>query len=483
MIASHAPQRGGARDLAYDLATFAATLTLDRLPGGVAEAGLTNVRDTLACAWAGTTAPGISELLSIVREWGGKPEASIFGTRDRVPAHHAAWVNSAMSHARDYDDTHDGAVLHAGVSIVPAALAAAEVAGPRATGADILSGIVAGLEVMCRLGVGTTMGIVESGFIYSALLGYFAATAAASRVLRFDAEQTVNALGIAYSQASGTHQVTRDAAMTKRMQPAFAAKAALVSVRMTQAGIRGVRNVFEGEDGLFRTYLRGGADAATIRAGLGEAFELVNLSYKPYPCCRFTHAAIDAALQLRSEHPVDLRGGGEIVVGVNRQAFEAVCTPVDVRKKPRTVVEAQFSIPYTVACALVDGAVGLEHFSDRSLERSDILRISERVTCVADPEIERRWGRSVSPARLSVPTAAGTVSAWVEHPRGHARVPMSDDDFRRKTRNCLAVAGVAEVDAAAQALARAVDALPHAPDGSRLLQAMQAPPATEPKRG
>src|SRR3546814_3282591 len=105
-----------------------------------------------------------------------------------------------MAHARDYDDTHDAAVLHAGVSVVPAALAAADIAGRPVAGADLLAGLVAGLELICRLGMATGIGIIASGFIYSGLFGHFAATAAAARVLRLSPEATVNAMGIAYSQ-------------------------------------------------------------------------------------------------------------------------------------------------------------------------------------------------------------------------------------------------------------------------------------------
>src|SRR3546814_17837741 len=130
----------------------------------------------------------------------------------------------------------------------------------------------------------TGIGIIESGFIYSGLFGHFAATAAAARVLRLSPEETVNAMGIAYSQAGGTHQVTRDGAMTKRMQPGFGARSALLSIAMSRAGIRGAQNIFEGADGLGRTYLRSTLDSAALRDGLGQRFHMAALSYKPYPC-------------------------------------------------------------------------------------------------------------------------------------------------------------------------------------------------------
>src|SRR5262249_27757104 len=246
----------GFSEFAADYAAFTAALRGEALPPQIAAAVRTNLLDTLACATAGRTAPGVTEVATLAAEWGGAPQALIWGTATRVPAHHAAWVNGMMAHARDYDDTHDAAVLHAGVSVVPAALAAAEL-NPNATGHDLLAGIAAGLELVCRLGVATRISIIESGFIYSSLFGYFGAAAAAARVAGLDAAATQNAIGIAYSQAAGTHQVTRDAALMKRMQPGLAAKAGVMAVQLAQRGISGAQNVFDGIDGLFRTYLRG----------------------------------------------------------------------------------------------------------------------------------------------------------------------------------------------------------------------------------
>ena len=134
------------RDFAADYADFSANLRIESMPPQGIEAVKADIFDTLACATAGISAEGVDGLVRLVGDWGGKPEAAVWCTGLRVPAHHAAWVNGMMSHARDFDDTHDGAVLHAGVSVVPAAIAAAEL-NPEATGADLLAGVAAGLEL------------------------------------------------------------------------------------------------------------------------------------------------------------------------------------------------------------------------------------------------------------------------------------------------------------------------------------------------
>ncbi len=437
-VASHPSIASPRPDFADVLAHFACALSAADLPKAVVDAAKVNIFDTLACAAAGSSAPAVSDVRELALEWGGAPQATTLVFGDKVPAHHAAWVNGTMSHARDYDDTHDAAVLHAGVSVIPAALAAAELRGGVA-GCDFIAAVAAGLETICRLGVATQIGIIESGFIYTPLFGHFGATVAAGRVLGLDHAQLVNAIGIAYSQVAGNHQVTRDGALTKRMQPGFAAQSALVSVQLARRGVRGAQATFEGVDGFLRVYLHDRVDRDALRAGLGERYEFTQLSYKPYPCCRFNHTAIEAALTLRS-HGVTADRVRRIRVGLNRQAYEAVCTPDDVRKRPTGIVQAQFSIPFTIASALVDGRVALDHFTATSIRREDILALAQRIDGFVDEGIEREWGRSISPAELHVEFIDGTTRrVRIDWPLGHPRRPMSSSDFDAKAADCFHV--------------------------------------------
>jgi 2-methylcitrate dehydratase PrpD len=460
-------------DFSAVLARFACATSTASLPGSAIAAAKANVFDTLACAAAGSSAPAVAEIHELVSTWGGQAQATVWSFGEQLPAHHAAWVNGTMAHARDYDDTHDAAVLHAGVSVVPAALAAAELRGG-VSGADLIAGIAAGLETICRLGVATQISIVESGWMYTPLFGHFAATVAAARVLGLDAGQTMNAIGIAYSQVSGNHQVTRDGALTKRMQPGFAAMSALISVQLAQRGVRGTQATFEGADGFLRVYLRDRCDRDALRKGLGQTFEFEQLSYKPYPCCRFDHTAIDAALQLRAAHGIGADQIRRVRVGLNHQAYEAVCTPVDVRKAPRTVVHAQFSIPYTVATAFIDGRVGLGSFSESALKRQDVLALAARIDAEVDAGIERDWGRSVSPAALQVEMNDGSLhSLRVDLPLGHPSRPMSAADFDAKAADCFGVSVRPLRDEAPRQLRNLVDTLETLDDARVLLRTLE----------
>lgn len=428
-------------DFAQVFSDFAVNLKFVDLPKSVVKAAKVNIYDTLACSIAGKTAPGVSELEGLLKHWGGSSEATVLWSNDRLPAPSAAWLNGVMAHARDYDDTHDKAILHAGVSVIPAALAAVEMADEPVSGEEFLVSVVAGLEFMSRIGVATGIGLIESGFIYSSLLGYFGATVAAARVLKFEPSQMVNAIGIAFSQAAGTHQVTRDAALTKRMQPGFAARAAVTSVAMSKAGIRGAQRSIEGQDGLSRIYLQSSIDPDVLRDGLGEKYHMEDLAYKPYPCCRFNHSPIDAALQVYGQAGFDWQQVRKVEVGTNHQAWQAVGTPLEVRQSPETIVQAQFSICFTVACGLVKGSVGLLDFSNEGLAQESVQSVAKKVVPYVDDEIEAGWGRNVAPSRLRVHCDNGIYEAWVENAKGSPEVPMTREDMQVKLAGCLESGG------------------------------------------
>jgi 2-methylcitrate dehydratase PrpD len=442
----HTPDTAAAEpDFAEVFARFASTLTLSDVSKEVVDAARLNVFDTVACSIAGFKAPGVQEVLDIVRDWGGKPEAEVLWTDLRVPAPHAAWINGIMSHACDYDDTHDKAILHGGISVVPAALAAVGLAGRPVSGQEFYAAVIAGLELICRLGVATRIGLIQAGFIYSALFSCFAAAAAAARVLRLSPQETIDALGIAFTQASGTHQVTRDGALTKRMQPGFGARAGLTAVAMARKGIRGAQRSFEGTDGLGRIYLQSQLDSAVLREGLGERWHLVDLAYKPYPSCRMNHCAIDAALNLRAQPGFDWTKVSELRVHTNVQGNQAVGQ----HREANTVVQAQFSIRYNIACALVNGEVVLSDFTAESLARPEVRNLAARVTPLVAEDIEQRWGRNVTPARLEAVIDGKVFTAQVNEAKGGAERPMTDADLRRKLEDCLSFGGFDKGRAAA----------------------------------
>jgi 2-methylcitrate dehydratase PrpD len=251
---------------------------------------------------------------------------------------------------------------------------------------------------------------------------------------------------------------------------------ALMSVQLAQRGIRGTQATFEGVDGFFRVYLQNRYDAEVLRDGIGQRYEFTNLSYKPYPCCRFNHCGIEAALDLREALGSRVGAVRRIRVGLNRQAYQAVCTPIEVRRSPQTVVQAQFSIPYTVAAALVDGKVGLGHFTSGLQERRDIIELAGKVEPYFDEEIERTHGRNVSPVAVEIELDDGTVLARrVDIPLGHPQRRMPDAAVRAKAYDCFGASAVALDESAPARLRELVSRLERLDDATGLLQLLRAP--------
>jgi len=324
--------------------------------------------------------------------------------------------------------------------VVPAVLAVCEQVGG-VSGKDLITATTLGIDWLCRMGLATTISPISSGWMYTSTYGFFGATASGCRLLGLGAEQTVNAMGIAYAQAAGNTQCMPDGALTKRMQPGFAARAGVLSALLARSGITGASNVLDGTAGFYRVYLKGAYDRERLLRGLGKEFEGVALSFKPYPSCRHTHTAIDATLQILKERRIDPEGIEEIRVGVNQQAYQNVCTPAAVKCAPRTIVDAQFSIPYCIAAAICRQEVFIESFSIQAIESSEIVHLAQKVKPRIDNELERSYSRQITPAIVEVVMRDGTVHCATKIiPWGSPEEPMGFDALAAKFRRCAGYA-------------------------------------------
>jgi 2-methylcitrate dehydratase PrpD len=343
-----------------------------------------------------------------------------------------------MGRARDFDDVHEAAVLHPSVSVVPAALAAAELRGG-VTGREFMAAVVLGVDLTCRLGMAPARGPNVSGMSTTWQCGAFGSAAAASKVLGLDAGETLNALGIAYSQASGNQQSIIEGATVVRVQQGLTTRAGITSALLAARGVTGPKEVLEGRFGYYLVYHRGEYERGAILDGLGERYEIVNTSIKPYPCCKWTHQAIEAALGLVREDGVEPGAVEAVDVRLNRQAYNLVCEPMQLKRRPRSVVDAQFSVPFTVAAAMVRRGVSLNTFTEEGIRDPEILEMAQRVEATVDPGIEAQYGRMIAPEVVEVRTTGGeTRVRLVEHVRGSPRAPMSFDEVVEKFRGCVA---------------------------------------------
>lgn len=444
------------------LADFSLSLEWRELPVEAVNHAKLLLADTFAAMIAGSGAPGIKIVIDQIRDWGGNQQASIAQFGDRVPAPMAALANAAMAHALDYDDTLDESKLHGNVCVVPAALAAADLAGG-VSGQEFLLAHAVGLEISSRLSLAAGSNI-QPGWLPTTVFGIFGATAAAARLLRLSLAQTQHAFGIAYNFAGGNRQGVMDGALTKRIQPALYAQAAVTSVQLALRGMTGPYRAIDGECGLYPLFVGNGYELSRITSDLGKEFEFLNIGIKPYPCCRYSHQAIDASLAITKKNRVIAGDIKRVNVYLGSQAaFDFVGKPFQVRSFPQ--VDAQFSVAFCVASALLRGSVSLNEFKMDWILSPEIKCITDRVHVMVDPALD---------GTVEVESVQG---AQLIHrallPKGHPGCPMSADEMRAKFTSCAEAAvrplGINQVDQLFEMLGE----VQRIPDISALLQISQ----------
>ena len=413
----------------------------------VPQATRANVRrellDYFGAAIAGRAAAGFPPWLKVLVDMGGRPDARVIGG-PRVPAPTAALCNGYYGHVLEFDDTHDEAVLHAGSAAIPAAFAAAGMRG-EVSGKELCEAVLLGIELTCRIGVATKLNLVEGGWIYTALFGHFGATLSAARLIDPRPEVLRNALGIVYCLASGNHQSTREGASTKHVQPGFAAANAVTAALMASGGLPGVQHPLTGEDGLSRVYLHDQFDPARAIQGLGTQWEFDRLSIKPYPTCRFTHAAISAALDLHAQLGPDVEKIERVELLMAPQALDVVGRDTPEKRTPQTRVNAQFSVFWSVASALAYGEVTPRQLATDIPPSPKLSAWIAKISSAPDPAAAQR---DIGGCTLRAHGAFGTRDVAQTSAKGHPDNPLSDDELLAKFNANLRYARVSDAQAA-----------------------------------
>ncbi|MFH2127580.1 MAG: MmgE/PrpD family protein [Pseudomonadota bacterium] len=453
-------QKNAKNGLAEALVDFCARTGWEDIPPAAREYAKLLIMDTLGVALPGRLAPGCPQVAGLVARWGGAPLSSLLFQGRKIAPPLAALANGTMMHALDFDDTLDASALHCMVSVLPAALAVAEAEGP-VDGRRFITAITLGVEVICRLSLGITTPL---SWIRTATCGCFGAATAAATLLGLDREGIRNALGVVYAQTAGNAQGLIEGRLVKRMQPAFAAQAGVEAAYLAQAGITGSHQFLEGPYGFYNLYEKGLYDPAPVVEGLGRQFMITELSIKPYPCCRMTHAAIDAALELRPRLKGSLADITGIEVAASSMVADMVGKPLVLGDNPQ--VDAQFSIPYTVSAALLRGDVFLGDFEPEAIGEPAVLALAAKVRIKADPLVP---ANDLLRAAVSVELTGGErLESLIEAPLGNPVRPMDMARCREKFAKCLAYSGLALSEPAANELLEFIAHLERADDAGRM---------------
>jgi len=406
------------------------------IPPQVLAATKKSIVDTFAAMLAGTSAQGCPEVVAQALEWGGKKESTVFHYGKKVPAFLAALANGMMARAVDFDDVFEPGTMHASASIVPAVVAAAEMKGGL-SGKEFLTAVTLGVDLICRMGRTNRIPSGLSGMNVTFQYACFGCAGVVGRVLGLDEEKMVHAMGLAYSQTAGNSQNLLEGTLATRFSQGLAAQAGVYAAVFSRRGITAAREVLEGKFRYYPVYQRGEYEVRNLLDGLGERFEGVNVTLKRFPCCMHSHAAIDALLDISGEQGLDCDDVDRVTVKINQQGFNFVCLPLGKTRAPRSIPEAQFSLPYAAATALVKKKVFLEDFAEEQIRNPRVLQIAQRVDCLVDPELDKRYPANVTPALVEVRTKKGKVfSRRVVERRGSPTNPLTMEEIEEKFRQC-----------------------------------------------
>lgn len=369
---------------------------------------------------------------------GGEPEATLIGGGQKVPAIHAAFVNGTNANALDFDDTYlSDAIGHPGSSTIPAALAVAE--WKKASGRDLINAVVTAYEVGNRIG----LAIQPTKERLQKVWGFgtwqtFCAAIAAAKVLNLNLEQLFNAFGVAGATAPlpctqkwGWDLAERPIHWVKEPTgwPCWTGTLAAI---LAENGFIGNHYILDGENGFWIMAGSDRCDYEKMTTGLGEDYLIINdMSFKPYSCCRWQHAALDGIAEIISTHQLKAEDIGKIVIN----SFSWVKTQETYQMK--SPVDAQFCMPYTAAMVVMGNKPGPGWYTDDLLKSDQVAALAAKITVNLDPEIDFAYHEEGEQgARVEITSTRGeTFSVTVNIPRGDPRNPLSPDDVEEKFRN------------------------------------------------
>jgi 2-methylcitrate dehydratase PrpD len=412
------PQPGDGRFVGERIGQFVRASHWHSLPQALRHEGKRSVLNFIGCAIGVASAPPIETAMRVLTRLSGAERVSVIGRTERLDPLGAAFINAVAGNLLDYDDTHLRTVIHPTAPVAPAALAVAEQRG--LSGAEMLHAFILGAEIECRIGNSVSPGHYARGWHITSTCGVFGSAVASAKLLGLNAEQTWHALGIAASQSAGLVENLPSAA--KNVSVGNAARNGLFAALLAEQGCTAAPAAIEGTLGWAHAM---GDDpiVAEVTEGLGERWELLSNTYKPYPCGIVMHAVIDACLAVRRNYAVRTTEIAEIIVSGDQLLLDRGDRNVTNER------DARVSIHHCAAVSLLFGKAGLREFSDEMVHDPAVTALRALTTVRLDSNSPR------GAATATIRTLDGrTLEETVPHARGSAEQPLSDQDIERKVR-------------------------------------------------
>jgi 2-methylcitrate dehydratase PrpD len=417
------------------LAEHVANLRFETLQPEVVHAFKRVLLDYLTCAVTGSQMPVSRTLRTYLAEIDATSQACVIGTAMRLSPPNAAFANGASTHGLDFDDGYTAGSAHPAGPTFPAVLALAEARGANAR--SIVTAVVLAYDVMLRIAAALHPVSARRGFHNTPVAGIFGAAAGSASLLGLDSRHTLDALGLAGSFAGGLREYLDEGAEIKRIHPGKAARDGVICAELAKRGLSGPSRILEGRHGLFRAFADSSVNWDRLLDGLGSKFAITDAYFKPYPCCRHFHAAIDGIMQLKAQHAVDPAAIERVDIGM----YEVGYTGHE-HSHCDNLLDAQMSAPVACALALICPDLTMQSFGAEQFERPDFKALIGKMHPYVDSECERIYpGRRSGMVSIHLKSGAD-LRARVLDPRGEGENPLSDAELERKfVANCEPVIG------------------------------------------
>jgi len=418
--------------LSERLAEYVSEITSRNIPREVTNRCKLHLLDFLGIPVAASSEESSKSVFNAVISLGVRGDCTVIPHGKLFPPQYASLINATYGHSLEFDDAHRSASLHPGTVVIPTILALGEMKD--IDGEVAIRAMVAGYDVMCKIGMAINPPEhYARGFHGTATCGVFGATAAGAVIEGLGEDEILNAFGVNISMASGSLQFLENGAWNKRLHPGLAAHNAIASLQLAKNGFIGASKPIEGRFGLLSSYTHNPQPEQVI-SGLGERYEIMFTGIKPYPCCRYTHPAVDLALQFRQEG-IEIEDIKRVEVEMIRAGYILVGHPLEKKQEPKNVVEAQFSLPFTVAVALSRGRLTLEDFDIKTLENPEIKKLMQKIYVVHNPEFDKKFPQKW-PYLMRIKTKNGrTLEARRDYPRGEPEEPLTFSEVAEKFRS------------------------------------------------
>ena len=416
---------------ARTLAHFASALELEAIPELDRERARQCLIDAVGVALFGASQPWSRMVATYARQYGGQGTSRIIGEPGPIAAPLAALTNGVFAHAFELDSLRKpGAGVHPGAALVPTALALGEEIG--VAGKALITAIVAGCEVMFRIGIATRQSVEPRGFHSPGLTGPFGAAVTAGHLLGLDAARMTHALGIAGSLCGGLLAFVKagNGAMVKRLHLGRAAEAGVLAARLAAQGFEGPDTILDGDYGFLASYGKD-YDATLLTQGLGERFETRNLCLKRYPCHIMAHTPLQAIEALRAAQPFTADDVEKVTVRGSHKMQSHHADPA-----PTDTMAAQYSVPFCVAVGIAGNPMDPAAFGERGRSDPRIRTLLSRIDIAPwrDNAERNAWASEVT---VLFADGRERTAAADDFP-GTPTSPLSAEQLRDKFRVCAA---------------------------------------------